>query len=272
MASDSEVEPEYTYPDDNLTITTISNEAYGMTVMPPVEPARELTISKQETVSDQAKCGSKSLIMQIITLLLGLLAVALAASALHRSEACDCVSPVVDSTQTEEMIADALNNVEARLNQTNLELKHFEARLNQTNLELEQSQEQVRMLSAQVAQLSENVTQALDPAPVPTQPPLSLLHNCTRTVEEQCTVSPVLGGCNTDDIIMVHNDSVVTSLQCVRAEESDEFNPLIATLDITGNLAKCICSVLNSFEGVTRASPVTCGLQVTRCAITSYRH
>ena len=209
------MEPEYAYPDENLAITTRSNEAYGMTVVPPVEPARELTISKQGSISDQAKCGSKSLIMQIITLLLGLLvvlAVALAASALHHSEVCDCVSnpsPVVDSSQIEEMIADALSSVEARLNQT--------------NLELEQSQEQIRMLSAQVAQLSENVTQALNPAPVPTQPPLSLLHNCTSTVEEQCTVSPLLGACNTN-VVMLHDDSVVTSLQCVRVEESDEFN------------------------------------------------
>ena len=264
MASDSEVhnmEPEYAYPDDNLTVTTRSNEAYGMTGVPPVEPDRKLepATSKQENISDQVKYGSKSLILQIIMLLLGLLvilAVALAASALHRSEVCDCVSnlsPVVDNTQIEEMIADALSSVEARLNQT--------------NLELEQSQEQVRMLSAQVAQLSENVTQALDPAPVPTQPPLSLLHTCNSTVEQECTVSPLLGNCITNEVVMVDNDTVVTSLQCVRAEESDEFNPLIATLDITGNLGKCICSVLSGFEGVTRASPVTCGLQVTRCAL-----
>ena len=58
------------------------------------------------------------------------------------------------------------------------------------------------------------------------------------------------------------------NMNCVRAAETAEPNPLIATLDIVEEeaVAVCLCYVpdLNGIRQIFGAS-VSCGLQVTRC-------
>ena len=57
------------------------------------------------------------------------------------------------------------------------------------------------------------------------------------------------------------------NMNCVRATETTEPNPLIATLDVFQEEAVCLCYVPD-LEVVSRDSfvaSVSCGLQVTRC-------
>jgi hypothetical protein len=57
----------------------------------------------------------------------------------------------------------------------------------------------------------------------------------------------------------------VLNMNCVRAAQTAEPNPLIAILDIIDNLAVCICYVPDLEAAGRRLSAVSCGLQVTRC-------
>jgi hypothetical protein len=54
-------------------------------------------------------------------------------------------------------------------------------------------------------------------------------------------------------------------MNCVRAAETVEANPLIAVLDVIDNLAVCLCYVPDLEAFGRRLSVVSCGLQVTRC-------
>jgi hypothetical protein len=54
-------------------------------------------------------------------------------------------------------------------------------------------------------------------------------------------------------------------MNCVRAAQTAEANPLIAILDIVDNLAVCLCYVPDLEAAGQRLFAVSCGLQVTRC-------
>ena len=54
-------------------------------------------------------------------------------------------------------------------------------------------------------------------------------------------------------------------MNCLRTMETDEVNPLIATLDILDGEAGCICAVPDLDTNGRRLHDVECGLQVTRC-------
>ena len=51
-------------------------------------------------------------------------------------------------------------------------------------------------------------------------------------------------------------------MNCLRTMETEEVNPLIATLEIFNGIAKCLCAVPTNGK---RQHDVECGLQVTRC-------
>jgi hypothetical protein len=57
----------------------------------------------------------------------------------------------------------------------------------------------------------------------------------------------------------------VLNMNCVRAAQTAEANPLIAVLDVVDNLAVCLCYVPDLDAFGRRLFAVSCGLQVTRC-------
>ena len=54
-------------------------------------------------------------------------------------------------------------------------------------------------------------------------------------------------------------------MNCLHTMETDEVNPLIATLEILDDTAGCICAVPDLDAAGRRLHDVECGLQVTRC-------
>ena len=54
-------------------------------------------------------------------------------------------------------------------------------------------------------------------------------------------------------------------MNCLRTMETEEVNPLIATLEIFDGGAGCICAVPDLDTVARRLHDVECGLQVTRC-------
>ena len=122
--------------------------------------------------------------------------------------------------------------------------------------------------------------------------------NCTTSIEDTCRIDPAPGSglCFTPDIVLnrtgvcdnsscirakvtnyhthvytphtnIHTQEFVLNINCVRAVETPEPNPLVFTLDASlANRAACICQVPN-VNGVGVSNPVTCGIQVTRCPV-----
>lgn len=150
----------------------------------------------------------------------------------------------------------------------------FQDRLDETSRELERSRQENRMLASLVAELSENTSALLAPLVAPTAESTAspsanvtqVLHNCTARVETQCRVRPGQRECQTPCVPETEPDSIATNFQCIRLE-SEEPNPLIGIIDVTGGEVLCLCYVIEINDNGPQRHPVDCALRATRCSL-----
>lgn len=167
---------------------------------------------------------------------------------------------------------DPTQNCNCMLNVETLNmLGTFQNRLDETSRKLERSRQETRKLASLVAELSENTSTLLAPPVAPTAASLStnvtqVLHNCTTKVETQCRVSLEQRECQTSCVPEMEPGSVATNFQCIRLE-SEEPNPLIGMIDVTGGEVLCLCYVIEINDNGPQRHPVDCALRATRCTL-----
>lgn len=258
-------EPFYAIPDE---MNVKNNTAYVASGNFTLQPANANIYSMPETTERKKEIMQpernrivhcRGALCVLITALSVLLAIALAVTALtmvflasNTGYGCNCT---FEGSQITNRLA------------------FIEHRLNLTDKGLEQSLDAFEMLSVHVTELAENTSTLLSPVsgtemssiPPPSVNVTDLLHNCTSRIEAQCTVLPSQGKCQTPCTSEEMPGFVAVNFLCIRLE-SDEQNPLIGVLDVTGGEALCLCYV-QQFDGQRRTHAVDCALRVTRCSV-----
>lgn len=258
--------PEYAAPDEMnvfnnmayVTNGTLAQQAEDNIYSTVNAPPKNKATPMQEILKTNKKKTHQKVLCSLIYALPLFLSIGLASAALVvvllSTQGCNC-TPTVESLNT---------------------LSTFRDRLDKTSRELEQSRQETRMLATLVAELSENTSTLLAPLVaaadesmgLPTTNITRVPHNCTTRVETQCRVQPGQRECQTPCVHETEPGTVTVNLQCIRLE-SEEPNPLIGMLDVTGGEALCLCYVVQVNDNGPQTHPVDCALRATRCSVTN---
>ncbi len=288
-------EPQYASPDE---MKVISNKAYAANGRSLAQQSGNFTEQVAETnyytladdtplkadtlvprrqprdETNQQLCCPKALCFAICTIAF-FLAIGLSGASLTIVLLSSTASP---SSPPPQQPCSCLPSQQQDNPQLTTSLLAIERRLNQTNEAIEQGKLNVRTLTRLVTEISENTSMLLLAAAV-TDPPTTaemttampprnvtgVLHNCTTSVEANCTVPLMLGVCTTECVSEFKDNTVAINYQCIRLESLEQ-NPLIGILDVAGGDAFCFCYVVE-VQGRRRTHLVDCGLRVTRCAL-----
>jgi hypothetical protein len=263
-------EPVYAAPDE---MNVFTNSAYGTTRIPSwqanIYSSMDIPQKKSDAISTQTNRKTENegrayqkilccaICMLSFFISIGLASATLAVVLLPRSntpQSCNCTQNI----ETQNMLG------------------NFQARLDQTSRELEDSRQETIKLASLVTELSFNTSALLAPLIAPTVETIdapgtnitNILHNCTTTVESQCLILPGQKQCVTDCAPEREAGSVAINFQCTRLQ-TEEPNPLIATLDVKDGEAVCLCYVAQINNIGQQSHPVECALRVTRCTLTN---